>query len=1221
MKRRRKTLIKRLLAGTGALLLFASSCCFGLLIRPVKTHAFEHIDWPLTWEFDHVNVVGETHSENLDGSRLVDFGDGFIKFTEVDHDKDGKEVRDIVEYSYQMPQTISVGNESEMVIPFFLNLTDRKHFFCRDYNVYWEMVYIGENTGDYFGDGGFGISDSTLEHMKAEDLRTLNFDMGCGDMLVGGLDMWAKCYMTNGALRNEESCREFAECVRLRIVVDPYEFYELGDKNCYVMYSYRMNLGNVSFIEPLGGGGTSQKEENDNSWTVNEDTSNASTEKGSDEGVGIKEDIVEGDDKKKDSGGDDDNGWWNDSGPLGSLDDWSGGGLDDISSWLSDNDNENLPSTIAISVGGAAIAAGAGAAAGGGATSATGSAKKTSENSKKNEEKKQQKKKNEKYRLYVSKDFGDALEYSSPPKNVYARIVQVLDSGGEKPRADLYGSIKVSSKDGNLIVNDGGISANGKCAIISVPENSKSSKGTVTFRFEGKGGIFTKNVIFRLTGEPYIVFPDMGAGSAAMVLKVISNDPGVNSCRFFFEDAIGEPIKLTFSADERFSIKARPAENVRTYYADVVFKSGLETTSAYADLERVLIGIHAEFENKAVVESTFYVEIWPEGLSVFSRHVKNDRLMIDTVPDPNAGDLDYVIRPTGFDVRLCYREASAGGSEPVFMTGEDLEPKFGELYQVEKYGNTFTDNFKYSIDTRFNEYGFEPKNTLPMIKNPYEAMIDMTCIVEGKEYRKELPLGFYGEKPLLPSDAQWQEVYKKLKRAVAVFGLGNDPDIKTMFKNARTASAADLEYLRYWIILSGMNYYQRESEEYAKIDKVMTNYIVVASALVKIGDKAVEVAIKLKWPQADAALIAAFVNPWKNAMAQFIGQYVAKWSWVDLAEGNPEDFEFMQTLLSSCEGTLSEIITSDEIMVEPKIMGQIVSLYLMICFAKHYFYGEGNEKGDIFKSTVEALKDLTLTKLKSFFKSLLDDIGEQLGKVADFVGKYLGKTLKYVAFGKADELAKLAYEHQVRMAIQNQGELSNAAYEAAKKFSSEVKDLYLNAVGQKISEYGSEAMKWTAKYVLGFILNYLAKGTKKENESLGVETNEVIIEWVSDRSDDILKALADWLKRRFGLDIEKYYMDAAAALDISVRLNGEYLVMAFCGYTVEINIVENAEALFGIAYEACFGWMEDLWKSMQSQDPKWDPRDDLSDDTTMVERMAERVKNLGSSAEIKYTDV
>ena len=92
------------------------------------------------------------------------------------------------------------------------------------------------------------------------------------------------------------------------------------------------------------------------------------------------------------------------------------------------------------------------------------------------------------------------------------------------------------------------------------------------------------------------------------------------------------------------------------------------------------------------------------------------------------------------------------------------------------------------------------------------------------------------------------------------------------------------------------------------------------------------------------------------------------------------------------------------------------------------------------------------------------------------------------------------------------------------------------------------------------------------------------------------------------------------ALDVSARLDGELLIMSFYGYTVEINIVENADAIFGLFYEICFGWMEDLWKSMQSNDPNWDPRDDLSDDTTMVDRMTERVKSLGASADITYKD-
>jgi hypothetical protein len=356
-------------------------------------------------------------------------------------------------------------------------------------------------------------------------------------------------------------------------------------------------------------------------------------------------------------------------------------------------------------------------------------------------------------------------------------------------------------------------------------------------------------------------------------------------------------------------------------------------------------------------------------------------------------------------------------------------------------------------------------------------------------------------------------------------------------------------------------------------------------------------------------------------MAEFIGQYVARFSFVDLAEGDPEDFEFIRTLLSSCENTLSEVITgTDDRPVDPKVMGRIVSLYLMICFAKHYFYGEGNEKGDIFKSTVEALKDLTLTKLKAFFTDLLKTGGEYLGKVAEYAGEYLGKTLKYVGLENGNLIAKNVFELQMRMAYAKDGTVRNAAYEATKALQKSMKDQYLNGIGKEIAEFTEGTLKWTAEYAVAGILNYLAKGTKKENECLGITTPEVLVEWTSDRSEELLKLLSEVLREKFEINIMKYYKAAGAAMDISVKLNGEFLIMSFYGYTVEINIIENAEALMGIAYEACFGWMEDLWKSMQSNDPSWDPRDDLSDDTTMVERMTEKVRNLGSSADITYKD-
>ncbi len=501
-KTRRTNLIKRLFAGAGAALLLASSCCVGLLVKPIEAQARDHVDWPLTWELDHVNVVGNTHTESADGDRKVDFGDGFIQFTKTTHTA-GIDETHTVDYTYEIPQTWSVGNESEAGIPFFMHASNKDEYFTIGYDVYYEMVYIGENTGQDFGGGGFKIKDDVKAQLVDKGNASYNFTMTSGDMLKGGLDLWKACYLKNGALRVEETCREYEQYARMRIIIDPYEFYDFGDKNAYVMYSYRLNLGGVSFLEPLESTSTTESsEEDDDPWIEDEDTSAAGISEGQDEGTGIEKEIVEGKDeneKKEDNktSGDDDDDWGTDTSTNGSSNDWwsSGGGGPGGDNTLIDIDDEDMPKNVAISVAGALTAAGAAAAAGGGAAGAA--TQKALEETKKAEEK-QKKKKKEKYRLYVSKDFGNTLDPSAPPRKVYARIVQVLDTGGERPRNDLTGSIKVSSKDGNLIVKDGGANENGKCAIVSVPANSNVSKGTVTFRFEGEGGAFTKNVIFQI---------------------------------------------------------------------------------------------------------------------------------------------------------------------------------------------------------------------------------------------------------------------------------------------------------------------------------------------------------------------------------------------------------------------------------------------------------------------------------------------------------------------------------------------------------------------------------------------------------------------------------------------------------------------------------------------------------------------------------------------------
>ena len=474
-----KRSVKRIMAGAGALVIAIGFFFSGLLFSPVTVKAGsgrgkEHVSWPLTWELDHTNINGKTYTEKNDES--VEFGDGFIKFTSKGKKPDGEEEKYEVEYTFKMPQVMSVCNESEEGILFHCYITDEKKYYSRNFRVFYELVFIGENTGGDFGSGGFKIN--------TEERYPIDFTMKCNNVTQGTLDMWKSCYLKNGALRSEELCREFEDGLRLRIIVDPYEFFELDDKNAYVMYSYKMHLGDVSFLEPMVS--EEVQEEEEDPWIEEEDTVVAGSSEGTDEGSGIDKEIVEGEDKDKDNDNSTEESYTDDTDTDPPP--WLSGNYDD-----SIYDDEEQAKNIGVSIGGAVVAAGAAAAGGGGAVAA----KKASEDAQKEKEK-QKKKKKEKYKMYVSKDFGDTLDPTMPPKTVYAKIVQVLDTGGEKPRADLTSRIKVSSKDGSLVVKDGVSDLNGKAALVSVPDKSNSSRGIVTFRFEGEGGAYTKNVVFAI---------------------------------------------------------------------------------------------------------------------------------------------------------------------------------------------------------------------------------------------------------------------------------------------------------------------------------------------------------------------------------------------------------------------------------------------------------------------------------------------------------------------------------------------------------------------------------------------------------------------------------------------------------------------------------------------------------------------------------------------------
>lgn len=118
------------------------------------------------------------------------------------------------------------------------------------------------------------------------------------------------------------------------------------------------------------------------------------------------------------------------------------------------------------------------------------------------------------FAMCVNKNFENTIELGQTPVPVFAHIVEYPPGGGMRPRPDLTQSIRTFSGDGKLIVKDGGITNGYRKALVSADANSTEDNGMVSFRFEGKGGMFTENIIFKII-QPEIVFAQDNLGLSA----------------------------------------------------------------------------------------------------------------------------------------------------------------------------------------------------------------------------------------------------------------------------------------------------------------------------------------------------------------------------------------------------------------------------------------------------------------------------------------------------------------------------------------------------------------------------------------------------------------------------------------------------------------------------------------------------------------------------------
>ncbi len=817
------------------------------------------------------------------------------------------------------------------------------------------------------------------------------------------------------------------------------------------------------------------------------------------------------------------------------------------------------------------------------------------------------------FRMVLWKDFGDCLRVGANPQTVGARIEELrpnLDNTVTViERDDLTALIKITSGRYTHVVPTGMLGRH-MTAQVDIPQGTAIDPGDkraiVSFSLESEVGAVTSNAAFRIAGEPRITFPELtedgtGWNEAVWndVVRMVAGMGGSERLRFVIVDAPDEPTEISFSTPEALAVTAeKDAQLAFTYHACIENHTApMEKEGGiFAEKQDAKVDVRAVFADGTAIGSNFTVELWPDGLSVQvdEQDKKDGRLLVNTLPDKlrSPDSLSSEIKPTYFGLTVCYVDTD--GASVILENPSASYAK--TLDDGGEYGIMFSYNFDYDVHAGGKYYTFCPQDTLPLAWEPYKAALPLSCDVGTSKLSGELPLTLTGETRVRPSDAEWQTAFARLKKDIEVFGIVNDPEIRQITRDPENHTAAELEYVRYWIILSGVYFCQREREAYQRMDELYSKYITVSSALVKAGDYGIEYILMNCWGGQASIAAACFINPFKNMLYTYLGECIAANSF----EGG--ELRFMQALYEGTQNALTEALAGG-LRPEPEKIGYVIAAFLTVSFVRHYRYGEGSEKGDVYKSVIAACADLGFAKLRGY-------ISDNLEKAWDYIGQWFGQVYK-LFFAKAIEKTAAAagakaFEASMRETVKKGAveakDLVVAraergfAYATQKDNMMKALESETEALTETVVAYSKNAVE-VADITLAAVLNYLMGGKPESGEAYGATTADVLVGFLQERFN--IKAWA----------VEEAVADTAVA---TVVVEDGVATATVLGVTVAIPLRENEQTILDMIIAGFFDWWMGgiLDAPIPDPDKVPDMRDKSEENLDTVDEQLDKLKNL-----------
>ena len=664
--------------------------------------------------------------------------------------------------------------------------------------------------------------------------------------------------------------------------------------------------------------------------------------------------------------------------------------------------------TVGVLGAGAATAAGAAAAGAAGSAAATGAAGSSvgTDSGEIGEDERRKKR----YKMYIQKDFGNAIRKGASPVTIRARIAEVSEDGTERDRDDL--TAQINYVNGSGIEIHRGVYAGRYCeAVVSIPKDYEGDTADITFTFTGEGGTFNNTVRFRAIGEPDILFADdNGAYSkSSCCLNAIFGDGFTYTRRFWLKDAVTLPSPDAFSVSgaSDFDFRFAATETPGVYEVNITNKtSDPGRNDPYWDIfnkkDRRDITFSVIVEGEAEpTEGYVDVTLYPEGISVESRVLQTDN------SQPNLkyvsvrsyekekgsyGGLDSKWQCSDIKFNLAVME-----DEGAVINPPDLEIEVQNLRGADENMDVIARKYKYSEDIMQNgdqyTYYFEPNTTL------YEGgygvqgfkmlmLLPVSISHNGQTYTAEVPLRLMGV-PMDPME-EWNKEYEKLKERIRKFSFEEDKEywLEKLDSLALEppVSIEELRLVSKCLVRRYMTYWtcQRNAD---MRDVKFYDFMVSSLEWAKFfGDCAFSLLITVyAGPLADA-----IISPAKDFFVGAIGEIIAA---DKFTLDTFDNFEFSKNLAAAGDNIIGNSISFTNYKTALATLGG----YFVYASFKNYIV-KWNEEGvsDIWGALVGGFSDMTVNVVKAGAGNLLgkwiekSDIFRQ--KIAPFITKYTKET-------------------------------------------------------------------------------------------------------------------------------------------------------------------------------------------------------------------------------------